>query len=631
MAIKYTYSTNVLILTLLLVCYHTVFAQERVTQLQEVEILAEKLSKFGVGASITELDSTLLKNYGRQSLADVLATTSSVYLKQYGAGMLASISFRGTGAGHTNVRWNGLQVGYPFLGQADFSTIPMEFIGDVSLLHGSSSARYGTGAIGGLVNLTNKVPQQGLTASINQSVGSFGTTNTFLQLTKAGGKGYVRLAGLYNRSDNNFKVRYSSGEPLDRQTNANYGVKGGLLEAKYNLTERSSLQLNIQNTYTDRNLQPSIGAVSSDNQKDQNLWSSLEFTQVLAQGELSLNYGYLFDQINFNGSITDSYQHVLQGAISTDLKPWLAIEAGGNSTWVEVQTPNYTSGSANELRGGAFVSVTLSSGNRFETSINLRQSFVSGYAIPFTPSIGVAYKLYDFNHWDVKLRSQLSKGYKVPSLNDRFWVPGGNPELLPEESVNAEVGLDITKGKHFWANTTAYKMWVDNWILWLPQGAIWSPENKRKVEGNGAEFELGIKQTLGKAKVRYWLTYAYTKSTNVEALDVYDRSAGKQLPYVPLHNGNINAQFQVKGWSCLVNGKFTGRRFTTTDNESYVPGYVLINLRFSKHMQWEYWAAHAYINLNNLTNTNYQSVSNRAMPGINLLAGIKISLNKSKQ
>lgn len=605
------------------------FAQEQITKLDEIQIIASPIQKFGVGTTITAIDSSVIANYKQLSLAIILSSQSSIYIKQYGAGMLASVSFRGTGAGHTVVRWNGVQVGYPSLGQSDFSLIPMDFIDEVNLVHGSSSARFGTGAIGGVVDLKSFSPTKGLNININQSFGSFGTSNSTLQLSTAGKKGYLKIGGVYKKSQNNFPYRSASNKELGKQENADYSINGVQVDAGYLISEKNSLKVNLQSTYANRNIQPSLGGTASNNQQDRNFWSSIAYQHALKSGVVNVQYAYLYDKINYNGSVSYSEQNNVSAVVENDLSNNISTEIGVNSNWVKVVTPNYDSNNATENRADIYASLLWKIANRFTTTINLRQAFVTGYNIPFTPSIGVEYKAIKSDRWNVKFVSQVAKGYKVPTLNDRYWVPGGNPSLKPEESVSVEVGgLLKHNGLPFWLNTTVYQMWVDNWILWLPNGSIWSPENKRKVKGFGIEVETGAEKTVGDANLKGWVNYAYTKSTNQEPLDQYDRSAGKQLPYVPYHNGNITGQIHVKQWLFQINTVFTGKRFITSDNETEVAGYGLLNALVKYHLLTNPWQMDVYLQANNITNTNYQSITNKAMPGINFLVGAKINFNK---
>ena len=620
-----------LILTSILLSGLTMsFAQDRVTKLDEIEITASSIKKFGVGATVSQLDSSIIQNYTQSSLATLLSIQSSAFIKQYGAGMLSTVSFRGTGASHTVVRWNGMQVGYPFLGQTDLSLIPLDFISEINLVHGSSSARFGTGAIGGIIDLQSHKPQSGLSVLANQSVGSFGSANSSLQVTTSGAKGYIKVGGLFKQSENNFPYKSSSDTNLGNQENANFSIQGLQFESAYTINAKNVLTFNLQNVKADRSLQPSIGSNAINNQKDANFWSSIIYSSSLKEGLVTTQYGFLYDKINYNGSVTDSKQHKTELIIEYDFGRSLSAEIGINSTWVEVLTPFYENNSGSENRSNLYASILWRLTNKLDASFNLRQAFVTGYEIPFTPSIGMDYNFINSIFWRFNVKTQLSKGYRVPTLNDRYWVPGGNLALEPEESLNAEIELDLKNNGNipFWLTATTYKLWVDNWILWLPNGAIWSPENKRKVEGFGVEMEAGLEKEIGQANLKGWLNYAYTKSTNKEALHEYDRSAGKQLPYVPFHNGNITGQLIFNHWDFQLNGVVTGKRFITSDNETEVPGYMLLNARFGYKIHVGYSKIRIYLEANNITNTNYQSIINRAMPGVNFLAGAKLNFNK---
>ena len=57
--------------------------------------------------------------------------------------MLSSISFRGTGASHTAVLWNGINVNQPTIGQSDFSLFPVLAFNKVKVVYGSSSSKFG--------------------------------------------------------------------------------------------------------------------------------------------------------------------------------------------------------------------------------------------------------------------------------------------------------------------------------------------------------------------------------------------------------------------------------------------------------------------------------------------------------
>ena len=262
-------------------------------------------------------------------------------------------------------------------------------------------------------------------------------------------------------------------------------------------------------------------------------------------------------------------------------------------------------------------------------SANLRQTFVTGYVVPFTPSIGLEYQLIKSSHQLLSIKAQTARGYRVPTLNDRYWDPGGNVDLLPESSVSAEVGVTGRAGEKEWLTyeLTYYQLWVDDWILWLPEGNHWSPQNIKQVNGKGVEMSAVFTHHLGKATMRWRTNYAYTSSINQKGIDQFDRSVGKQLPYAPLHNANFSGTLISQRWTIALMADITGKRFVTADNESDLPSFILLNTNVAKTFELRKTAINVYLKLNNLLNTSYQNIKNKAMPGFNGTLGVKLYFN----
>ena len=130
------------------------------------------------GAYTTDLDAAALRSLGAgASVGAVLAQRTPLVVRQYGPGQLASLSVRGTTAQHVAVLWQGFNISFPTLGQADLSLLPTAALTGVSLLHGPDAARVGSGAVGGALTLaTSAAP--GAPGSTNAeaalSGGSFG-------------------------------------------------------------------------------------------------------------------------------------------------------------------------------------------------------------------------------------------------------------------------------------------------------------------------------------------------------------------------------------------------------------------------------------------------------------------------
>jgi iron complex outermembrane receptor protein len=218
----------------------------------------------------------------------------------------------------------------------------------------------------------------------------------------------------------------------------------------------------------------------------------------------------------------------------------------------------------------------------------------------------------------------------LPTLNERFWQPGGNPEISPEDSYSAEIGLQgkINNNFELSYSLSGYRMWVDNWILWVPDGVYWSPVNIKEVEAYGLEVSGYFQHDIPWGNIRWNADYALNRSTNQTGIDSFDRSVGKQLAYVPIHKASFTTITQVERWFLLANASFTSKRYVTADNEESLPGFTLINMRVGKNIKLFQNTISGYLSVNNLLNAQYQNVANKAMPGVNFMAGITINYHK---
>lgn len=600
--------------------------------LQEVVITSSAISEFSIGARVTTLDSTILSADPGMSLAAALRQTSPVYIKSYGNGMLSSISFRGTGASHTSILWNGLNIGYPMLGQSDLTVLPIFLNPEITLQHGSASALYGSGAIGGTINLAASSPKPGLTLSLMQEAGSFSTFFTGGNISYAKNNSYFNLKGFIKSSKNDFPYKNTAkiNSPIEKQQNASYGGAGIDLEGQVRVSPASKIQLALQFIKFNREVQPSINdRNNTDQQDDTNLRTRAAYFYNFRKSELQIDYAYLNDQIIFNQAKTQAAQNVFGLKLSGAFASKFTYNLGGHFKQIVVKSPFFAGDEAEEKRSSLYGSLKYSP-HKWQITANLRQTFVSGYEVPFTPSVGLEYLLVNRTKHQATIKYQLGSGYRVPTLNDRFWQPGGNVNLRPESSLSVEVGLaGKTKKTEILAyEITIYHMKVDNWILWLPEGSYWSPQNIKTVAGSGLEVNITINQKISAYTLRWLVNYAYTRSINQTGIDAFDRSVGKQLPYVPLNNGNLSVTISHNQWTLGLVMDVTGKRFVTADNESVLPAFALLDFQASKTFKTKALDVVAFVNLNNILNSSYQNIKNKAMPGFNFNAGIKINFIK---
>jgi vitamin B12 transporter len=229
----------------------------------------------------------------------------------------------------------------------------------------------------------------------------------------------------------------------------------------------------------------------------------------------------------------------------------------------------------------------------------------------------------------VVLNGNISRSYKIPTLNDRFWVPGGNPDLLPEESWSGELGLkyEYHKGPlHMEGRLAYYKMVVDQWILWLPFESYWRPENIRNVANNGLEAFIDTSWKSGRWLFKGKVDYTFSEAINRSGDQGNSRSIGKQLPYTPIHKAQTTLSLGRGATTGFVAALAVGERFTASDNTGVLPAYWLNDLGIKRSFAIHTINGYMGFQINNLFNAEYQVIRLRAMPGRNYQINIQLTL-----
>jgi len=599
--------------------------------LEEVAVYAAALEKYAVGQQVITLDETLLKEYAGRSLGDLLQQNSGLYLRQYGEGMVASLTIRGTSAGHTAVFWNGLPVNSPSLGQSDFSLIPNEAVDQVAVHLGSSGALYGTDAIGGSVHLNSSLRfNQGHQVRVNQGIGSFGRFNSSFSYGFSNRTWATKTRVYRNHSDNDFRYKDMTrpGFPETIATNARVSQWGIVHDMGWNLSDYSQLSTAVWYNTTDRQIQPLMGSKAQEVQKDNQLRWVVDYKYLRGLSGVILKLGWVKDHMVFNrNSTNETSQYFLSGEYEWNPMENLSSKLGVRYTHIDGDLSSFE---ATENRVELYSSTTYQPMNKLNFSLNLRQSLYEGEFVPFTPSLSGQFSLLKTDHHHLLWNAAISKSYKIPTLNDRYWNPGGNPGLVPEKGISWETGLDYAKkfrnSGEVNATITYYRMNVENWIIWLPQGSIWSPANIRNVINQGLEGSIGGNYPLGQLQLKGQVRYAYNQARNQTMVNSNDRSFGKQLPYTPLHKVQWDLRAEKEAWEIYISQVYTGERFDTTDNESVVNPYTLWNTGVSRQWKVSKLQGSLGVHVFNLMDEQYQTMKLRAMPGRNYQVNVSISL-----
>ncbi|MEQ9102974.1 MAG: TonB-dependent receptor [Imperialibacter sp.] len=606
--------------------------------LAPVEISDSWLHSYAVGGHSEPLDSMAIQAQAAASLGKLLQAQQGIYLKEYGPGMLSSISLRGTSASQTSMLWNGLPINFPSLGQADFSLIPNFFIDKAEVFYGGVSALAGSGAIGGAVAVSDRLDKNVLTIGLTQEVGSFGTSFSGLKGKLSGERAGISLAGFYKKSDNDYTYRNlaKAGQPIERQSHGAYSGKGLKAAAFWNPWSKGVFDMEGWLTHYNREIIPPYTVASvGDTQVDQSLRLSLGYVhriQPLLKWESRV--GRIYDFIKFNGLASATTQYMWNNSIEWMPFSHLQLRLGGLINHMLADVPEY-GGDLSENRSNVYLMLNWFPTSRWTLNAKARQEIVAGMWSPVAPSLGADALVLRSEAVSLNWRSQLSRSYRVPTLNDRYWSPGGNLNLKPEQGWNAESGLDysVKQGKHaLKASATGFAHWIQDWILWLPQvEGNWSPVNVRNVFSRGGELSVGHEWSVGKWVLTNGINYKLTVSQIRAGYSGDDSNIGHQLPYVPLHHGNWSFGLQTEPWHFNSQVSFYGSRYTLVDNDINLNAYALWNLETGRQIQAGKSLFALSIKVDNVLGTRYENLQYRPMPGRSFSFQLNYTLNQDKK
>lgn len=592
------------------------------------------------------LDSLVMARSATRSVSELLAEQSTVYIKSYGSGGIATTSFRGGNANHTALLWNGLNVQNAMLGQTDLSIIPGLFFDKLSLEYGGGSALWGSGAIGGSIRLDNELLfGKGLQAKLQAGFGSFGTRKTaaVAQLSTKRVASCTRL--YYTVSENNYTYKDSSNHEQSnkRMDHANYTMMGLMQELAFQISHKQTLNFRAWYNKANRNLPSYTNSISKQNQLDETLKLNADWN--LRQGRLRSTFrlaGFQ-DKLNYNDSLSAIYsKSTIQTVIAESENVYRvgrhAFSVGANFTRYQSAMPVdvYRSGVRNDSiirhyqqKFAVFALYRLSMlGSRLLYDVAVRKEWTNQTAIPFTGNTGLRFQVL---RW-LGLSVTGGKAYRQPTLNDLYWPQGGNPQLKPEESydVNGSVVLK-TSTTHFTYcfEGSYFNRHTQNWIIWLPTAsAYFSPRNIASVYSRGTESRTEISYRHRDLFLKLGLSTAYVLSTNETATNENDDAVGRQLIYTPRYAGQATLSCTYKQVVILLSQSYTGYRFTSTDNTSWLDPYYLANVKISYRHQFLSASAEVFAAIYNIFDKPYMAVANRPMPMRTYEAGFTICYQK---
>jgi outer membrane receptor protein involved in Fe transport len=236
----------------------------------------------------------------------------------------------------------------------------------------------------------------------------------------------------------------------------------------------------------------------------------------------------------------------------------------------------------------------------------------------FNPMIGATYTFGD----STKLFASVARKTRFPTLQQLYsGTPTGEPandQLQPEIAINSTVGVSRSFSKYMWGELAFFYNDISDMISRDNPLGVYQNTAKVEMYGVEANTEFDPVQDLV-LKLGYTFNNASDQSPN---------KVTSRLVNVPEHKLDMGVSYSVPFTKTKLdlNGILTSKVYNQLPTPSSplqatqkVPGYFILNARLAQPFLKHY---EAYINFNNIFDTDYDQEYGFPAPGRNIFGGI---------
>ena len=544
---------------------------------EQIIVTANRIAKTAdeTLAAVTVITREDIEQRQARSVQELLTGTAGIsVVNNGGLGKNTSLFIRGTESGHILVMIDGIKVGSATNGQASFQHIPVDQIERIEIVRGPKSSLYGSGAIGGVIQIFTRKGGEGVTPSFSVGAGSHDTYNATASLS-AGTKNSwfnATLTGLDTQginacdgSSSEFAGCYT--EEFDKDGYIEYS---GSFRVGYRLDNGAEFELHGLRTEGDTEFD---GA--SQNEAD--------VVQKVLGGNVSLMPTDIWNMKLSVGRSEDKSKNFKDGVFATrfdtsrDSASWQNDIALGDNIavlGVDYQEDNidgstdYATDSRDNI--GLFGQYLMSvKGHDIELSA--RNDDNEQFGNHSTGSVAWGYQINSA----VRLVASYGTAFSAPTFNDLYFPEDsfskGNPDLEPEESKSYEIGLRYNRSNNQF-ELNVFRTDIDNLINWEsdPVTYQYSPSN------------LNSSRILGLEAVYITNYEGFQLNSSLTLLDPESRSDdtdGNELPRRAKESLRVDIDRPVGDFGVGATLIAEGSRYDDLANTRELAGYGLMDLR----------------------------------------------------
>ena len=585
------------------------------TKLDTVIVSGSRLgqTEAEIGTSVSVITGEEIQQQGFDFALDAVASAPGVTINQNGAfGGNASVRIRGASSGQTLVLIDGVPVGDPSTtdGSFNFAFLDTENIERIEVLKGPQSTLWGSDAIGGVISIISKQPEEGLGGSAFAEYGSYNTVRGGASIGGANDTGDFRLAATGISSDGISKADEANGNTEDD------GYDSSTIAARGGLNLPSDIRLDTSLLWTDAEAEfdsyagGAQGSVADGDERTESetLSGNVTLKVPLMDGRFEnlLMVGYSdITRENFTDGAQSYYaegdrtQYRYQGTFTIDDRNKLAFGAEREET---------TANDQDAAIDGLFALYEFKPVEKLTLTGGVRVDDHDKFGSETTGRVAAAYAATD----DLIFRASWGQGFKAPSIFQSTYIctfcglTEPNSNLKPETSEAFDVGVDWTSTDgRAQAGITYFDQDTENMIDFSYTAGY---DNIAVVKSRGVEL-------FGSYAFTNWLGV----SANYTYIDAED-GTGSPLVRLPEHSGDVTVSLDPEGpfsGRVLVryNGEETNSTGTTLDSWTRVDLAGSYDLTDSVEL---------FARVENLFDEHYQQILGYGTPGLSGSVGLRL-------
>ena len=594
-----------------------------------------------VGTSVTVLDEKFFKNSNEYFLGDALAgnTTSMNFFQNGGHGQTSAIQLRGLPKRYSTVYIDGVKMSDPssVSNDFDFNHILTSQISRVEILKGNQSSVYGSGAIGGTINIITKKAEPGIQKNINYNTGSYGTHNLSLSYSAADendnffiGLERFQTDGMSAMTHNDEEDEYENNSIVanySRQLTDQFEFKSNLRFAdtfsQYDKEVDTATATHSESADV-TNSSGNIALVYKPNKKFTNKFT-LANTYIKRIYHPAAGSGNTV-QDNYYGErnallYSGNYNFNLDNSIAFGLEREDDQIAYNKNMTGMTYKDGYVTSSYFDIPSRITNNIYTTFGARFD------EHSLAGNEDSHRATVA-----YLFDNKSTKLKSSYGTGFRFPSLYETYYVDSAYKQVYAENSKSFDIGIEksfIDLGLNLDVSYFDIE-YHDTLEGWKGTGS-WKTNNfPGKVKSRGIELVSNWKKSdMLSFGLNYTLNATYDGAEQDDP-DLNQNYTNDDLVRVPRQIINLQTNMKIPGYENLnltLNTKWsdTARDYgngNRTWRDEMLDDYLVNDLS----IRYDLWNTYdLFFNITNVLNEKYETVRDYSQMDRSFNFGIKRS------